>query len=59
MTTQRNKIRERHMTSNDILDRIVDGKVIDTGEYYDRVIMSQQLGLILGTTHKYTTKRVR
>ncbi len=59
MAMQRNKSREHQLTSKDILDRIVDGKVINTGEYYDRLMIFRQLGIILGTPEKHAPYRVR
>ena len=59
MTTERTKIRKHQLTSTAILDRIVDGKVIDDGEYYDRELISRQVGIILGMPNKQSPHRVR
>ena len=59
MAMQRNRNREHQLTSTDILDRIVDGKVVDAGEYYDRVMLSRQVEILLGMPHKQAPRRVR
>jgi hypothetical protein len=50
------KQRERQNVSGNVMDRFVDGKVIDTLEMHDRIVMFQQLGLMLSLPHKRTQK---
>lgn len=41
------KQKEHQKASSDIMDRFIDGKVIDQAEMHDRIIVFQQLGLML------------
>ena len=50
------KQRERKNVSGDIMDRFVDGKIVDTTEMHDRVVIFQQLGLMLSVPTKPQTK---
>jgi hypothetical protein len=59
MTTERNKNPEQQMTTNCILDRLYDGRVLDTGEFYDRVLLLQQLSIIFPGQRKQASRRIR
>jgi hypothetical protein len=59
MTIERKNKREHTITSSDILDRFLDGKIVDTAEMYDRWMISQQLGLSLPMPQKRNPNRVR
>jgi hypothetical protein len=59
MAIQWGKKRDYKPTSDSILDRIIDGKVVDIGEWHDRQMLTQQLGIILSVSRKQSTKRVR
>jgi hypothetical protein len=59
MATKHSKNREYCMTSDALLDRLIDGKVVDTGEMYDRLMLTQQVGMMLSIPVKHSPKRVR
>jgi hypothetical protein len=59
MAIQWRKQRKHQDTPDSLLDRLIDGKVVDTSEMYDRWLISRQLELIIGAPQKQTTKRVR
>lgn len=59
MAIQWGKKREREITSTDILDRFADGRILDTGEFYDRLILSRQLSLLLSLPQKRYQNRIR
>jgi hypothetical protein len=59
MTMQRNKTKTTALTTDSILDRLIDGKVVDTSEMYDRFMLSQQLNLMFSISAKHAPKRVR
>ena len=46
------KQRERQNVSGNIMDRFVDGKIIDPAEMHDRILMFQQLGIMLAVPQK-------
>jgi hypothetical protein len=46
------KQREHQNVSTDIMDRFVDGKIIDRAEMHDRALLFQQLGIILTVPKK-------
>jgi hypothetical protein len=50
------KQRERQSASGNVMDRFVDGKVIDTFEMHDRIVMFQQLGIMLSIPQKRAQK---
>jgi hypothetical protein len=59
MSIQRNKNRATTLTMDSLLDHLVDGKIVDTSEMYDRIMLSQQLNIILSMPAKQNPKRVR
>jgi len=59
MTTKQNRNREYRFTTDGLLDRLIDGKVVDSAEMYDRLMLSQQLSIMLSLPTKQTPKRVR
>ncbi len=52
MAIQWKKQRERQNVSGDVMDRFIDGKIIDAYEMHDRTVIFQQLGLILSVPQK-------
>jgi hypothetical protein len=58
MTTKQNRTRE-YLTSDGLLDHLIDGKIVDTSEMYDRLMLSKQLGIILSIPVKHSPKRIR
>ena len=50
------KRRERQNVSGDIMDRFVDGKIVDNAEIHDRVVIFQQLGIMLTVPMKHQHK---
>ena len=59
MTTQRSKNPEQQMTTNCILDRLFDGRVVDTWEMHDRSMLLQQLSFLFPGQQKHTPRRIR
>ena len=59
MATQRNKHPEHQMTTNCILDRLYDGRVVDTWEMCDRSMLLQQLTLFFPGQQKQAPRRIR
>jgi hypothetical protein len=59
MAIEWKKERKHRDTSSNLLDRLIDGKVVDTAEMYDRTVLYLQLGVILGVPQKEAPKRVR
>ena len=59
MTTKNTKHNGYCLTTDALLDRLVDGKIIDTSEIYDRMMLSRQLSLVLSLPAKQSPKRVR
>jgi hypothetical protein len=59
MAMQQKEKKEHKMTSTDILDRLYDGKIVDRWEMYDRMMLSQQLNILLSVPPKQTPTRVR
>jgi hypothetical protein len=59
MTTKRIVQREYWLTSDGLLDRLIDGKIVDNTEMYDRIRLSEQLGIMLSVPTKHSPKRVR
>jgi len=59
MSIKRNKNKETTLTMDSILDRLVDGKVMDTPDMYGRLMLSQQLSIMLCIPAKQAPKRVR
>jgi hypothetical protein len=58
MVTRQSKNREYRITSSDIQARFIDGRIIDEWEMYDRLMLSRQIGLIIGMPQKRTSTRV-
>jgi hypothetical protein len=56
MAIEWKKQREHQNTSGNVMDRFVDGKVIDTFEMHDRIVMFQQLGIMLSVPQKRNQK---
>jgi hypothetical protein len=50
------KQKEHQNVSSDIMDRFIDGKVIDETEMHDRILMFQQLGVMLAVPTRRTFK---
>jgi hypothetical protein len=46
------KQRERQNVSGNIMDRFVDGKIVDPTEMHDRIVIIQQLGILLALPQK-------
>jgi hypothetical protein len=59
MSIQSNKNKTTALTMDSLLDRLIDGKIVDTGEMYDRLMLSQQLNIMLSISAKQAPKRVR
>jgi hypothetical protein len=58
MTTKQKRT-EYQYTTDSLLDRLIDGKIVDTGEIFDRLVLSQQVSLVLPLPAKQSPKRVR
>lgn len=52
MGIQWKKRREHQTQANDFMDRFIDGKIIDQAEMHDRMVVFQQLGLIVALPQK-------
>jgi hypothetical protein len=59
MTTKQTRNREYHLTADGLLDHMIDGKIVDTGEMYDRLRLAQQLSIMLSLPTKHAPGRVR
>ena len=59
MTIKQTRNKEYQLTSDGLLDHLIDGKVVDTPEMYDRLMLSRQLNIFLAMPTKQATKRVR
>jgi len=59
MTTKQIRNRECALTSDGLLDRLIDGKFVDTAEMFDRLVLSQQLGVMFSMPTKHSPKRIR
>ena len=59
MTNKQNKNKEFQLTTNGILDRLIDGRVVDTSEMYERLMLSRQLSVLLSFPTKHFPTRVR
>ncbi len=59
MAVERNRNQENWVTSSSILDRLIDGKVIDSGEFFDRMRINQDLRLIFSIPQKKAPTRIR
>ena len=59
MTTKQTKQNEYGLTPDGLLDRLIDGKIVDTGEIFDRLVLSRQVSLVLPLPAKQSPKRVR
>jgi hypothetical protein len=59
MTNKQTRNRENGFTADSLLDRLIDGKVVDTSEMYDRLMLSHQLSIMLSLPAKQSPKRVR
>lgn len=59
MTNKQNRNREYWLTTDSLLDHLIDGKVVDTSEMYDRLMLSHQLSIMLSLPAKQSPKRVR
>jgi hypothetical protein len=53
MAIEWKKQREHQNVSTDIMDRLVDGKIIDHAEMHDRIVIFQQLGIMLSLPQKH------
>ena len=54
MAIEWKKQRERENVSGDIMDRFIDGKIIDHSDMRDRMIILQQLGFVLSLPKRPT-----
>jgi hypothetical protein len=59
MTTKQTRNREYQLTADGLLDHMIDGKIVDTGEMYDRLILAKQLHIMLSIPSKQARTRVR
>jgi hypothetical protein len=59
MTAKQTRNREFQLTNDALLDQMIDGKIVDAGEMYDRFMLAQQLSIILSIPAKQAPKRVR
>jgi hypothetical protein len=59
MTTKQIRNREYQLTADGLLDHMIDGKIVDTGEMFDRLILAKQLSILLPIPSKQAPARVR
>jgi len=59
MAINLNSKKEHRLTQHDILDRLVDGRILSTWEMQDRWALSQILGVYFPLERKQYPKRVR
>jgi hypothetical protein len=50
------KQKSHQNVSNDIMDRFIDGRVIDQIEMHDRIIVLQQLGVVFSMPQRRNYK---
>ena len=58
MSIQINKQRERRKITDRIPDRFWDGRIIDEGEMYDRLMLYRQMEVLLRSPQKETLEKV-
>ncbi len=59
MAKERNHDITNEYTTHSLLDRLIDGRVVDISEMADRQLLLQQLSLFCGIPKKQAPKRVR
>jgi hypothetical protein len=59
MTTKQKKNRDYGLLTDGLLDRLIDGRIIDASEMYERFILSQQLGATLSLPVKHFSYKAR
>jgi hypothetical protein len=59
MVMKRNSNKGYKINTYDLLDRLVDGRIVDEGELGDRLLLTNQLGVLLPMPRKQAPKRVR
>jgi hypothetical protein len=51
------KLQEYQIPASDLLERLVDGKIVERGAMYDRMVINQQLGALLSIPLTQSPKR--
>jgi hypothetical protein len=59
MVMKRNSNKEYKTNTYNLLDRLVDGRIVDEGEMGDRMIIINQLRALLALPKKQVPTRVR
>lgn len=58
MSMASNRERESQILTGSVLDRWANGKILGTGELYDRIVINQQLRVFFTVDHKQKSLRV-
>jgi hypothetical protein len=59
MFKRNNYNEESRISSNEALDRLLDGKAADNGALYDHMLINQQMGTILAIPLKQSSRKAR